>query len=185
MVKRRLSAEERRLWAHVAASVRPLKDKAVPVIEAETSGQEEKALKPVSAAAKKSPTPIAKRHAPNKEPAPPPEIDQRGDKRTRRGQVDIDGTLDLHGMTQIQARDALRGFLFHLHAHGARCALVITGKGDPRQRAYGHDAPGVLRRRFPDWLNEPDIRPVVSQYANANRRHGGDGAFYVFLKRVS
>ncbi len=185
MGKRRLSADENRLWAHVAATVTPLKNKTVPKIEAETPPAQEKALKPHSTTAKKSPAPLPKRQALKREPPPTPALDKRADKRTRRGQVEIDGKLDLHGMTQIQARSSLRGFLLHLHGQGARCALVITGKGDPRQRAYGHDAPGILRRRLPDWLNEPDIRPIVAQYATANRRHGGDGAFYIFLKRVS
>ncbi|VAW10984.1 hypothetical protein MNBD_ALPHA09-1151, partial [hydrothermal vent metagenome] len=47
----------------------------------------------------------------------------------RRGRIDVDGTLDLHGMTQSHAHMALRGFLIAAQARGDRLVLVITGKG--------------------------------------------------------
>jgi len=42
---------------------------------------------------------------------------------------------------------------------------------------------GVLRRRLPEWLRDPDIAPMTTGYASAHRRHGGDGAWYVFLRQ--
>ena len=53
--------------------------------------------------------------------------------------------------------------------------LVITGKG-----AQGD---GVLRRHVPDWLASPPIRQHVAGISEAHRRHGGEGALYVALKR--
>ena len=58
---------------------------------------------------------------------------------------------------------------------GLRCVLVITGKG--------RLGTGVLRARFLDWLAGPDLRDLVSGYSAAHIRHGGDGAFYVMLRR--
>jgi DNA-nicking Smr family endonuclease len=58
---------------------------------------------------------------------------------------------------------------------GWRAVLVITGKG-----ALGD---GVLRRRAPEWLAQPPIRPMVAGISEAHRRHGGEGALYVALKR--
>ncbi|MFI4936493.1 MAG: Smr/MutS family protein [Caulobacterales bacterium] len=58
---------------------------------------------------------------------------------------------------------------------GWRSVLVITGKG-----ALGD---GVLRRHAPDWLAEPPLREHVAGISEAHRRHGGDGALYVALKR--
>jgi DNA-nicking Smr family endonuclease len=40
-----------------------------------------------------------------------------------------------------------------------------------------------LKRRLPEWLAERDLRPLVSGFAQAHRAHGGEGAYYVFLKR--
>jgi DNA-nicking Smr family endonuclease len=82
-------------------------------------------------------------------------------------------------MTQHQARAALAAFLRRLHARGGRCGLVITGKG----RSAGGAGEGVLRRRLPEWLAEPDLAALGAGYAPAHRRHGGEGAWYVFVKR--
>ena len=80
-------------------------------------------------------------------------------------------------MDQDRARAAVTAFLLREHASGARAVLVITGRG----KVGG----GVLRRRLPDWLAEPPLRAVVAGLAVAHRRHGGEGAFYVALKRYS
>jgi DNA-nicking Smr family endonuclease len=41
----------------------------------------------------------------------------------------------------------------------------------------------VLRRRLPEWLAEPALAALSAGYAPAHARHGGEGAWYVFLKR--
>ncbi len=78
-------------------------------------------------------------------------------------------------MTQDRARAALIGFILRAHAEGERTVLVITGKG-----ALGD---GVLRRRAPEWLAEPPLRPLIAGLSEAHQRHGGQGALYVALKR--
>lgn len=189
-MSRRLSPDEQRLWAKIAATAKPLKGKQAPAAPVARTATD-LASRPDPAA---SPAPAktpAKRRAPHPvlngrladPPAPPVLAEISGDKRVRRGRVEVDARIDLHGHTQMQARGALKGFLVHLRERGGRVGLVITGKGDPRLRAYGHDAPGVLRRMLPEWLSEPDLRAMVSGYASAHPRHGGAGAYYVFVKR--
>ena len=80
------------------------------------------------------------------------------------------------GWTRIGARAALHAFLRRAHDQGLRAVLVITGKG-----ALGD---GVLRRRAPDWLAEPAVRPLIAGVSPAARRHGGEGALYIALKRA-
>jgi DNA-nicking Smr family endonuclease len=112
-------------------------------------------------------------------PAPGPRVhasppaDRSPEKRIRRGRVDVAGRLDLHGMTQIEARAALAGFVAHHRADGARSVLVVTGKGRG-------DAGGVLKMALPGFL--AGLREHVSGYAQAHQKHGGGGAYYVFLK---
>ena len=70
------------------------------------------------------------------------------------------------------------------HERGLRHVLVITGKG----RAGGPDAPlpvrpGALRHAVPHWLHMPPLSAAVLQVTPAHRRHGGDGAYYVYLRR--
>ena len=97
----------------------------------------------------------------------------------------IDGALDLHGLTQAEAHQALRGFLRYSQARGARLVIIVTGKGGaidefsswPNER-------GVLKRLTPQWLREPDLRSVVLGFEEAGRAHGGSGALYVRLRRL-
>ena len=98
----------------------------------------------------------------------------------RRGKLDIDASLDLHGHTQDSARAALVAFLRAAHARGARTVIVVTGKGRNTREGSGE---GVLKRRFTDWLAIAELKPLLAGYAQAHRDHGGAGAFYVFLKK--
>lgn len=177
MKKRTLRPEELRIWAKVAATVTPGPGRRLPSLD-EPRTAAGAAERPTI---KRNTGPTPPHFVSKTNPAPPAE--RSGEKRVRRGRIDPAGRLDLHGMTQIQARAALARFLTRLREHGERCALVITGKGDPRARAYGQDAPGVLRRRLPEWLAEHDLAAIVTGFAPAHRRHGGDGAWYVFLRR--
>ena len=96
-------------------------------------------------------------------------------RRLTRERDDLGPRLDLHGMTQDEARARLVGFLRRAHEDGWRAAMVITGKGSRGD--------GVLRRYTPEWLAGPELRDIVAGVAEAHRRHGGEGALYVALKR--
>ncbi len=108
-------------------------------------------------------------------PSGPPQV--TADKRTRRGKIAIDRRIDLHDMTQDMAREALVSAILTAKARNHRCILVITGKG-------GLSYKGVLRRMFPMWIAQPDIRPHIASYAQAHQRHGGSGAWYIYIKRA-
>ncbi|HEY1750006.1 MAG TPA: Smr/MutS family protein [Caulobacteraceae bacterium] len=105
----------------------------------------------------------------------PAAIDAALHRRLTRGSDVIAARIDLHGLTHDAARAALTAFVARAVEAGWRSVLVITGKG------VGGD--GVLRRRVPDWLAEPPIRQHVAGASEAHRRHGGEGALYVALKR--
>jgi len=106
-------------------------------------------------------------------------------QRLQRGREEIDGTIDLHGMRQVEAHAALTRFIHARSARGDRTLLVITGKG---LKKLGDDAAviverGVLRAMLPIWLTEPNLAPLVAGWDTAAQGHGGDGAFYVRLRR--
>ena len=120
-------------------------------------------------------------------------IDRRTRQRLSRGQMEADARIDLHGLTQAQARIALRAFLCAARARGHRLVLVITGKGAaPFARHTLHsgevhrdpDRPGVLRRALPQWLGEPEFRDMVTGFQPAHPKHGGGGACYLRLRRI-
>jgi DNA-nicking Smr family endonuclease len=104
------------------------------------------------------------------------EVDARTKERLARGKMKIEGTLDLHGMSQDEARTALSRFIKSSHTRGRRCVLVITGKGRGGK-------PGVLRTRVPEWLDEEPLGALVLQISQAKHHDGGEGALYVLLRR--
>ncbi|WP_207485351.1 Smr/MutS family protein [Arenibaculum pallidiluteum] len=182
MTRRRLpSAEEIRLWRLAMRDAEPLPGRAAhppePEPPAPPAGQApadgaKPAGGPLSSVASRPAPPPA---LPELDPQRPAGIDRRTDERLRRGRLDIDARIDLHGMSQDEAHGALVGFLLRCWSDQRRTVLVITGKG---QRGGG-----ILRSAVPRWLNEAPLRPLVLTVKHAQPRHGGEGALYVLLKR--
>ena len=108
-------------------------------------------------------------------------LNRRQADALRGGSIAIDAQLDLHGFSRKEAGGKVAAFMARSARRGHRCVLVITGQGrrDPLAAAKG-----VLRGGLERWLNEPATRPLVLACAPAQRRHGGQGAFYVLLRRV-
>lgn len=174
MKGRRLSEEDARAWARVAATVKPIgpKEASLPEFQAALEAGEAE-LRGAKPARKTPPAPSSEKPAPSG-PATP--ANRAGEKRVRRGKLDIAASFDLHGHTQASAARALPAFLLAQQAGGARCVLIITGKGREGQ--------GVLRRNFLLWLESVEARRLISGFAESHPKHGGSGAFYVFLRRA-
>ncbi len=98
----------------------------------------------------------------------------------RGGGIAIDARLDLHGLSRREASGKVAAFLTRSAQSGHRCVLVITGQG---RRDPLVEARGVLRGELEAWLNKPATRPLVLACVPAQKRHGGQGAFYVLLRR--
>jgi DNA-nicking Smr family endonuclease len=175
---RRLSDEEIALWTEVARSVARRRGATLPA-----------PANPVRAAARlPAPPPPTSAEPPSARPAkasapPLAPIERRLKRDLSRGRAAIDAALDLHGLTQAEAHQALRGFLRHSQARGARLVIVVTGKGAPLDEVHWPNERGVLKRLTPQWLREPDLRSVVLGFEEAGRSHGGSGALYVRLRR--
>jgi DNA-nicking Smr family endonuclease len=105
-------------------------------------------------------------------------------RRLMRGRIDIDATLDLHGLHQGEARSALGRFVPARAARGDRTLLVITGKGLKKTDDLQILDRGVLRAMLPVWLSEPALAPYIAGWDSAAPGHGGEGAFYVRLRQV-
>jgi DNA-nicking Smr family endonuclease len=106
--------------------------------------------------------------------------------RLKRGLLEPQARIDLHGMTQSAAHRTLFTWMAAAHARGYRLVLVVTGKGNPR---HGEDAPwmlsphGVLKQMVPRWLNEPELAALIANVQPAHAKHGGGGALYVYLRK--
>ena len=113
-----------------------------------------------------------------------PRMDHKTHAKMKRGKLQPEGRLDLHGMTLAAAQPALTRFILSAQAEGKRLVLVITGKG--RDRDQGGPIPerrGALRHEVPRWLQSGLLAQAVLDVAPAHRKHGGSGAYYVYLRR--
>jgi DNA-nicking Smr family endonuclease len=169
---RKLSNEERGLWADMTRSVTPLR----PGADNPISKSGERASHPVPRAAER-PRAKAAKEAPPVAPMP-----RREKQRLARGKAPIGFRADLHGKTQSEAHAYLLRSLRRAQADGAKFVLVVTGKGDRFAASAGER--GVLRRQVPLWLNLPEFRRYVIAFDEADAVHGGAGALYVQLRRM-
>ena len=113
---------------------------------------------------------------------PPVQMDHKSYGRMKKGKLSPEGRIDLHGMTLAQAHPAVTRFILDAHASGKRLVLVITGKGKPRDGG-AVVRPGVLKHQLPHWLHSAPLKSVILQVSEAHLRHGGSGAYYVYLRR--
>jgi DNA-nicking Smr family endonuclease len=185
MAPRRLRPEEARLWAAVARTVSlapgmvaPEAPPAPPPGEPEPRAPRPRPHMPIYT--RRSPRPLdagpaLRPRSGVADPAPADAIEPNRKRRIVRAPEAIAARLDLHGLDQDRARAVLHAFLHAAVANNARAVLVITGKG--------RVGVGVLKARVPEWLMDPAVRPLIAGVSQADRRHGGDGALYVALKR--
>jgi DNA-nicking Smr family endonuclease len=184
-MKRPLKPDELRVWGLVAATVHPLPGKETPKPEPAESfpsldGEGRGAKRPGRGGPPQAPSLVATPPPVSRRSPPSPSregkaIEPRRKHRIAKSREEIGGRLDLHGLDQDRARAVLEGFLRRAWDEGYRAVLVITGKGV--------QGDGVLKRRAPEWLAAPQLSQIVAGISEAHRRHGGEGALYVALKR--
>jgi DNA-nicking Smr family endonuclease len=113
-------------------------------------------------------------------------LDGNTAEKLKRGQLTPGARIDLHGMTEAEAHAALLSFLAGAQARGVRLALVITGVGNPKHHdgaEWMRKPHGVLKEMVPRWLNEKEFAALISGSGPSHRRHGGEGALYVYLRK--
>jgi len=103
-----------------------------------------------------------------------PGIQERLFHDLRRGHIEIELELDLHGYRAEEARQILELCFKDCSRRHIRCLRIIHGKG------YGStDRQPVLKQLVNVWLRQRD---EVLAFSSATRRDGGAGAVYVLLK---
>lgn len=111
-------------------------------------------------------------------------LDANTEKRFRKGEFRIEGTLDLHGMTEDKAFDAVNGFIRRAYDRGMRCVLIITGKGlhqGDDEDIFSRRA--VLKNKVPEWLEMDGLKPLILSKLHPEAKLGGTGALMILLRR--
>lgn len=181
---RGLTAEEEAAWAKLAASVDPLVGRIRPPVP--DSIVLANPAKPVKQAIAR---PVPKLPAPQ----PPPRVarrigqsslDSHWDRKLKAGSIAPDYTLDLHDHFVDAAHSRLIDGLAQARMMDARLVLVITGRERPVDAADRASKRGVIRAKLLDWLAASDHADAIAAIRKAHRRHGGEGALYVVLRRM-
>ncbi|MFV2092961.1 MAG: Smr/MutS family protein, partial [Hyphomicrobiales bacterium] len=149
---RELSEEEQAPWEKVTRTAAPLSATRMAKRSRQDRLRDDVALPPSGQQIRPDSLPARTPDMPAKAAAlaglPVTGLDRRTGQRLRRGQLEADATVDLHGLTQARAHQRLIGFIREAQARGHRMVLVITGKGKPAlEPADDHhrDRHGVLR----------------------------------------
>jgi DNA-nicking Smr family endonuclease len=91
--------------------------------------------------------------------------------KLKRGEININARLDLHGYKLDEAYAKTCNFIASCQRNRKRCVLIITGKS------------GNIKKEFSHWVNTPEIADLVLSFTPASPRDGGSGAYYLMLKK--
>jgi DNA-nicking Smr family endonuclease len=193
---RLLRQDELAVWQQITETVSPLHPQKPSRLEdhlaASASGNDPATMLPASTDSRTAAMAIQAVKAVPRRPPSIAGLNRRETQKFSRGNVEIDGRIDLHGMSVARARPALLHFIEASRDLGRRTVLVITGKGaSPFTRHTLHSADyyhaperqGILRAELSQWLHEREFARHVIGFQPAHPRHGGGGAFYLRLRR--
>ena len=94
--------------------------------------------------------------------------------------------LDLHGSSLNEANRKVKEFINESFYQGYRKLLIITGKGlrsKVDENPYISGKFSVLKYSVPEFIkNEENLNKKVMKISIADKKHGGNGAIYIFLK---
>ncbi len=194
--RRSLRPEEEEIWQTVARTARPLHVQSLqrrletpalaPSLPAEPAKPHTPIFAPFRLGEKAKPR-ASHDIAPSLSDSlaqAPLQMDAKAFGKMTRGKLAPEARIDLHGMTLAEAHPELIRFILNAQSAGLRLVLVITGKGKRREDTGPiPQRMGALRHQVPQWLRMSPLGPAVLQVAEAHLKHGGSGAFYVYLRR--
>ena len=128
-------------------------------------------------------------HTPPKTPSPELSFESINIKRkVKKKSLIINKKIDFHGKTILASEEEFSKTIISCYNKDFRCLLFVTGKGLYKSQHYGEtNVPklfhGVIREAFVNWVKSKKFSKYILSYSVASREHGGDGAFYVYLRK--
>lgn len=109
-------------------------------------------------------------------------------KGIKKGSFNIDKKIDFHGRSLLESEDLFNNTIIESYNSGQRCLLFVTGKGLYKSKNYEEsDKPklyhGIIRSSFVEWASSKKFSKYILSFEQASIEHGGDGAFYVYLRK--
>jgi len=169
--KNTISSEDAAIWQKMTQDVKKMPNKTYIKANKTPVKQKKASIKPE----KINETPILNQKTKQSTNTQSSEIAKQTDKRLRRGQIKIEATLDLHGQSKNDAYSTVTRFIQNAYTQQKRCVMIITGKGKANE--------GILRQNLPLWLQEDHLKPIILKTHQAQPKHGGSGAFYIYIRK--
>ena len=109
-------------------------------------------------------------------------------KRIKNKSFHIDKKIDFHGKSLLESQEQFDNTIIESYNNGIRCLLFVTGKGLFKSKNYEEsDKPklyhGIIRSSFIEWVSSKKFSKYILSFEQASIEHGGDGAFYVYLRK--
>ena len=108
-------------------------------------------------------------------------------KKLKKNKIPINRKIDFHGRSLDEAKKIFFNTINDCFSKNFRCILFITGKGSIKKETdCSQDSKlyyGKIRNNFLDWVNHNAVQSKILNVQQANTKTGGDGAFFVYLRK--
>jgi len=108
-------------------------------------------------------------------------------KKLKKGKIPINKKIDFHGCSLEEAKKIFLNTIDDCFLKNHRCILFITGKGVLKKNVDGNKENklyyGKIRNNFINWITLPSVQSKILNMQQASFEHGGDGAFFVYLRK--
>ena len=109
------------------------------------------------------------------------------DKNTKENKISKIKSIDLHGYSLDDANLVIKEFILESYNLGINKLIIVTGKGlhsENDKDPYVSKKLGILKYSVPEYIkNNFELMKVINYMENAEINDGGEGAFYIFLKK--
>ena len=96
-------------------------------------------------------------------------------------------SIDLHGYSLEEANEIIQDFIHKSYEENINKLIVVTGKGlhsNNEKDPYVSKDLSILKYSVPEFIeNNIELKKKILEITDAKIEDGGDGAFYIHLKR--
>ena len=109
-------------------------------------------------------------------------------KNIKKNILKIDKKIDFHVKNLLEAEEIFSSTIVECFNKNKRCLLFVTGKGIFKKKDHDYSNKpklyhGVIRAAFFNWVKSKNYSKHILAFEQASIEHGGDGAFYVYLRK--
>jgi len=109
------------------------------------------------------------------------------DKSQSKNKVKKISEIDLHGFTLDEANKTVERFIKKSYEEGVGKIRIVTGKGlhsDNEKNPYLSKDLSILRYSVPEYIKKNnELMKLIIEFKEASSHDGGEGAFYIHLKK--